>query len=608
MRANAISAELESGGLRLVWPDAAWSGVCARCITGDGAEHAGGAWSRIGDKPVFSARCGPLDLELEVRTVEHAVELRVAATVREAAAIRELALVGVPEVAGTAPLWVAYDGYQSWDPSGVVPAGGTSAAGRPVRRESWWTIGLVGGDGSGLAAAASSAERSAVRFEHADERLSIAWCEADGLQTAPVAFELAPGSTWIGDRVRVTAGSDIRSELATLSGQPRRPDPPRGWLSWYHYGPWVSAEDVDENSALLASPAYRDLGYRLIQVDDGWQQAWGDWRPNTKFPGGLEAVAKQLSARGQTLGIWTAPFLVSASAELADEAPAEWFLNDPATGERAVDPRHMIFGPMHVLDPRQPGVLEHLRNTFHRLRAAGAGYFKIDFLYAGAYAGTEAYRAGMAAIREGAGDSYILASGAPLLPSVGLVEGCRVGQDTATPVYDFEEGKPKPSIFGDEVLWVARNLAARSCLGGWFQLDADVALVGGNLSLDQGRQLVSLVALSGGPFFASDDLNALPEERLALLTNPEVLELIGKGPARPDWEPGPSDRPPAVWRMGDVVGLFNWLPEDREMTLTIPGPGSLRDLWERRDLGTFEREVKLAVPAGGVRVVRASTG
>jgi len=297
-----------------------------------------------------------------------------------------------------------------------------------------------------------------------------------------------------------------------------------------------------------------------------------------------------------------------ASADLADQAPADWFLTDPATGEHAVDPRHMILGPMYVLDARNPAVLEHLRGTFRRLRAAGTRYFKIDFLYAGAYAGTEAFRAGMAAIREGAGDSYILACGAPLLPVVGFVEGCRVGQDTATPVYDFEEGRPQPSIFGDEVLGVARNAAARSFLGGWFQLDADVALVGGDLSLEQGRQLVSLVALSGGPFFASDDLPALPAERLALLTNPEVLELIGKGPARPDWEPGPKDWPPAVWRMGDVVGLFNWLPEDREMTLTIAGRGSLRDLWERRDLGPFELEVKLAVPAVGVRLVRATTG
>ena len=98
--------------------------------------------------------------------------------------------------------------------------------------------------------------------------------------------------------------------------------------------------------------------------------------------------------------------------------------------------------------------------VFREIHATGIRYFKIDFLYAGAYAGVAALRAGIAAIRRAVGDSYILACGAPLQPLAGIVEGCRIGQDTATPIHDFESGRPLARIFGDEVLWIARILWA----------------------------------------------------------------------------------------------------------------------------------------------------
>src|SRR5205085_2079299 len=116
--------------------------------------------------------------------------------------------------------------------------------------------------------------------------------------------------------------------------------------------------------------------------------------------------------------------------------------------------RHRAFGPMYVLDPSRPDVLAHLHDVFAGLYAAGIRYFKIDFLYAGGFAGARALRAGLQAIRDAARDAQLLACGAPLLPVLGLVEGCRIGPDTATPIYDFATGQPKPAVFGDEVMAV----------------------------------------------------------------------------------------------------------------------------------------------------------
>jgi hypothetical protein len=159
-------------------------------------------------------------------------------------------------------------------------------------------------------------------------------------------------------------------------------------------------------------------------------------------------------------------------------------------------------------------------------------------------------------------------------------------------------------VFGDEVLSVARNFAARAVLHPWFQLDADIALVGGNLTLDQARVLVTVAALSGGPFFASDDLRLLAPDRLALLRNPEVLALTGGAPALADWEPAADGLPASHWRRGDVLAVFNWTAEPALVPVRAPGAAGARDLWAREELSEFGDGARLEVPAQGVRLLR----
>jgi hypothetical protein len=476
-----------------------------------------------------------------------------------------------------------------------------------AQSESWWTVGLAGAEGAGLAAMASSPNGAVTRFRARVSELGIVWSEAVG-PVQRLLFEGESGDVWDSPEVSIAAGPDVRRCLGSMAAGGLRAPRVLGWLSWYHFGPFVEREKVVEHSELLASGAFKELGYRLIQVDDGWQQAYGEWVPNTKFLGGLAPLVEELEQRGQCLGVWTAPFLVSASADLASQAPRDWFVLDPATGERIIDTRHQLLGPMYVLDASCPPVGVFLRDLYAGMYEAGVRYFKIDFLYAGGYAGSSALTAGLAAIKEGVRDAYLLASGAPLLPLVGLAHACRVGPDTATPLMDFEVWSSRPTIFGDEVVDVGRNLAARYFLEGWFQLDPDVALVGGNLSLEQGRQLVTMAALGGGPFLAADDLPGLPLERLELLTNPEVLDLVGGGAPIPDWEPNRQDLPPVHWRRGDLLALFNWTGEDTEVQVRAPGATSARDLWARTELPHFSDGTSLLIPANGVRLLRLDSG
>ena len=602
-----VQVGLHGGRLSISWPGVATTGdIAAHALLADGRTAESTKWHQVGGS--FATTCGPLAVTVRVRTASARARLDIVATARASAKVVEIGLRCGPVVLDAAPRWIVYSGYQSWDASGVAPTGG----GQGGKRQSWWTLGLADDGGSGMAWSAISARQSSLRFDLQDDVLLVTAEEPSGLQRRPVLWDARRGDSWRCDPLAVAAGVDVQDELrrlARLASKRRAGYVPQGWLSWYHHGPWVAHEDVAANSAAMADGPLEGLGYRVLQVDDGWQELYGDWRANGKFPGGLSAIARMADERGQILGVWTAPFLVAAGSELARSAPDDWFVTDPITGERATDPVHLVFGPMHVLDGSHPGVRRHLRDTFRRLRADGVRYFKIDFLYAGAYAGTRALRAGVRAIRSGAGDdSYLLACGAPLLPMVGLCEGCRIGRDTATPIFDFELGSPKPTLIGDEIAEVARNQAARHFLDGWFQLDPDVALVGGNLTQEQAITCVTFCALAGGPFFTSDDLTTLDGARLELLRNRDVLALVGGQPAVPDWLPTVADRASTVWRRGDIVGIFNWREEEVSARVPVPGSTSAREMWTGAQLVPKGGCLEVTIPGLGARLVRLIRG
>src|SRR5437763_6249097 len=398
MGAPRARVQLVADRLHLEWPGvAACMQLTAGCRLTDGREHSCAAWTEAREVPGrYVTSCGPLRIELHLQPTDGCVRMRLEATVQEPADVTQVTVSARVELPGEELAWVLYNGYHSWDQSGYARAGA-------MARESWWTVGLAAADGRGIAAAATAARDSCTRYTLADGVLTTAWREAETLIQWPTLFVGEEGTRWRSAEVLLSAGADVRERLAALAQPGGRSAPVQvGWLSWYHHGPWVTREDLLAHADILAGDEYRRLGYRLIQLDDGWQEAYGDWKPNTKFAAGIRTLCDELRARGLVAGIWTAPFLVSASADLATQAPDDWLLVDPTTGEPAVDQRHRAFGPMYALDPSRPDVLAHLHDVFAGLYAAGIRYFKIDFLYAGGFAGARALRAGLQAIRDAA--------------------------------------------------------------------------------------------------------------------------------------------------------------------------------------------------------------
>lgn len=213
-----------------------------------------------------------------------------------------------------------------------------------------------------------------------------------------------------------------------LSGKP-----PKVWSSWYAF-----YRDISEVRLLEVLEEVADYPFEVFQVDDGWQKALGVWEANERFPRGMAFLAQCIRQKGLRPGLWLAPFLVTADSPLFQAHP-EWLLRDH---EGRLFPAGFNWGkPLFALDVGKEEVLCWVEELVRKVRSWGYDYLKLDFLYAAALPGAEGegrYRLAIERVRQAAGDAYLLFCGAPVLASLGLADGLRVGPDVA-PYWDNED-------------------------------------------------------------------------------------------------------------------------------------------------------------------------
>lgn len=347
---------------------------------------------------------------------------------------------------------------------------------------------------------------------------------------------LNPGQSVSGEPLALYRGAADavleRYTRATAAAMDARPPEasPVGWCSWYELYTAVSAADMRANVRALA--AHPELGVEYVQLDDGYQTAPGDWlSPNRKFPDRLAAVAADVRSHGFRAGVWTAPFLAGARSRLLREHPG-WFLADERDR-----PLQAFFHlgwktRCYALDLSHPAVEAWLYDTFAALARWGFDYFKIDFLFAGIRTGrrfdpglspVEAYRRGLGAIRAAIGpDRYLLGCGAPIGPSIGLVDGMRVSADVkeewhAPLAAALAAGCDIPSLRDS----LRNNLTRAFMHRAFWANDPDCLLVRDRrteLTRDEIHLMVTIAGMTGGAIFLSDDLANVELARLDLAT------------------------------------------------------------------------------------------
>jgi alpha-galactosidase len=428
--------------------------------------------------------------------------------------------------------------------------------------------------------------------------VEIAPAERHWLVRAAVELEgvaLPPGGEVASEPLLILRGSDESELLDVYSGvageamHARVPgQPPAGWCSWYQFGAEVTEHDIRRNMTSLDDQRQR-LPVQVIQVDDGYQRAVGDWLDvrSEAFPSGLAALAREIRTHGFQPGLWLAPFLLSAHSRTYREHP-DWVVTD-AHGQplNALD---NWGAPNYALDSTNPEALAWLEDVLRTIVHDWAfEYLKLDFLYAGALRGrrhepsvnsVQAYRRGLELIRWVAGERYLLGCGAPLLASVGLVDAMRIGSDVAP---WWRRTGPGPATEN-----ALRATLARLWLHGrWWANDPDCVLARAHqteLTGDEIRAWASVVALSGGLVVLGDDVSALEPERAALVARllPSVDQAAGMVAGRPDRM---RLRIRRAWASWQIVALANWTDAPARDLVFDPaewhhaGAFHLVDLW-----------------------------
>lgn len=171
------------------------------------------------------------------------------------------------------------------------------------------------------------------------------------------------------------AYADVLRWLTVTHGSRTHRGPFTGWCSWYEQYSNITAAHVQAVAGAVREK--RDqIPQAVIQIDEGYQRHWGDWRTNQKFPEGWKPVVEAIRAAGAIPGVWLAPLGVFDVTGVMSEHP-DWF--QKASGAFEPNGGNWREGTLHYLDPTHPGVREFIRNMIRNAKGEGFRYFKIDF-------------------------------------------------------------------------------------------------------------------------------------------------------------------------------------------------------------------------------------
>ncbi|HEY7125676.1 MAG TPA: glycoside hydrolase family 36 protein [Ktedonobacterales bacterium] len=402
---------------------------------------------------------------------------------------------------------------------------------------------------------------------------------------------------------------------------------PAGWCSWYYYFTRVTEQDILENLSALSDHKER-LPLQVIQIDDGYQTAVGDWTSvSEKFPGGMPELARRIREHGFQPGLWLAPFTATARSQLAQQHP-DWLLHT-AKGQPTFGGENWG-STMFGLDCTHPQVQEWLRRLFGTLvESWGYDYLKLDFLYCAALPGirylphatsVQALRSGLEQIRSSVGeDVFLLGCGCPLLPAIGLVDAMRIGPDVAPTWEPLLHGRPAPRSEGfglPSALNALRNSLTRAWMHPAFWInDPDCLLIreqGTDLSLAEIQTLASVIGLTGGMLLLSDPMQTIADNRWnlpAILLPPleqaaQPLSWLDATP--PDTVLLPMLRP---WGSITIAGLFNWDKKGQRRQVSLkalklpPGRYHITEFWTQRYLGIISELFDLDLAGHGAAVL-----
>lgn len=438
-------------------------------------------------------------------------------------------------------------------------------------------------------------------------------------------------------RVRNRAGQDSRTVQISI-GDTLVPTPPMGWNSYDYYGDRVTEEETLANARVLAQ-TMQPYGWDTVVVDYRWYDPAGPSQPDNGAPGevlsmdptgrlipapnrfpsaansnGFKGLADNLHAMGLKFGIHIMRGIPRNAVQA--NLPIEGSAFHAADAADTKDTCGWC-PDMYGVRGDSPAGRAYYDSLFRLYAAWGVDYVKMDDTSA-PYHADEIQAVHDAIAKCGRSIVYSLSPGeTPVEQGAHVASHANLWRVSG----DFWDN------------WRSLDheftLAARwhDFVGPGHWPDADMLPLGHlsqggrpvgpdrrtNFTKSEQMTLLSLWSLLPSPLMVGANLPDNDAWTLALLTNPEVLAVNQDARAAPGKRIAQQEGM-EVWSkpLADgslAVGLFNRDDFDGVATvywsdLGITGRRTLRNLWQSKDLGIFDRQYAVPVPAHGVVLLR----
>ncbi|MDR1734927.1 MAG: hypothetical protein LBR73_08630 [Oscillospiraceae bacterium] len=375
----------------------------------------------------------------------------------------------------------------------------------------------------------------------------------------------------------VTGFNDWAAQCAAEFGARVPKRPMAGYCSWYqHYAGITQAQYIKAIDEFADWPGAPDID-KVIQLDDGFQRAPGDWRPNARFPD-FDGIANHIRSTDGIPGLWLAPTTVYKTDPMVEECPqaiqrmedgsiATAFSNWEWCSPAMKGVRHNTV----YLEPDHPAARERIFQIVKQAADAGYGYLKLDFTYALSTArkpynpkktSFQTLRDLYKLFRDAAGeDVYINACvGGLYRYTLGLADVARIGGDNGSYWGSVKRNMPEA---------ILKACAAAN----WWLPDPDVFYMrsgSSKLTTEENWLVTGTIGLMGGLFMTSDypsQWDDTARERVRYFWNAD-------GPQKPESLRAIYNDSNAIqflaasYADGSLrVGVYNW--EDTEKDVRI---------------------------------------
>jgi alpha-galactosidase len=344
------------------------------------------------------------------------------------------------------------------------------------------------------------------------------------------------------------------------------PTPPMGWNTWNTFGTNINEKLIKEMAEALISSGMQQAGYRYIVLDDAWSAKERDAQGNlfgdpNRFPSGMKALGDYLHQKGFKFGIYNCAGTKTCAG--------------------------------------YPGGRGHEYQDARTYASWGVDYLKYDWCNTGIANAEETYKT----MRDA-----LYAAGRPIVFSI-----CEWGSNkpwlwakdvghlwrTTGDITDCFDCQQVYSMGWKIILQSQVGLEKYAGPDHWN--DPDMLEVGNQgLSLAESRAHFSLWCILAAPLMAGNDVRKMSNEIRDILTNEEVIAIdqdpLGKQGYQFVTHPGKE-----IWvkELSDGNWAVCFLNSgDRPMQMKVnwsnfwflKGTYKIRDLWQKKDLGTTNKD------------------